>query len=68
VSVIDAFDAMVSNRPYRNGLPFEEAERRLVEASGRQFDPDVVKLFLPLARAELSAVFAAAGTSLQAVL
>lgn len=68
VSVIDAFDAMVSNRPYRNGLPFEEAERRLVEASGRQFDPTVVKLFLPLARAEMSAVFAAAGTSPQAVL
>jgi len=68
VSVIDAFDAMVSNRPYRNGLPFEEAERRLLESSGTQFDPAVVKIFLPLARAELSAVFAAAGTSPQAVL
>jgi HD-GYP domain-containing protein (c-di-GMP phosphodiesterase class II) len=68
VSVIDAFDAMVSNRPYRNGLPLEEAERRLLESSGRQFDPDVVKIFLPLARAEMSAVFAAAGTSPQAVL
>src|SRR5271155_5027427 len=33
VSVIDAFDAMVSSRPYREGLPFEEAERRLVLAS-----------------------------------
>ena len=68
VSVIDSFDAMVSNRPYRNGLPFEEAERRLLEASGTQFDPDVVKIFLPLARAEMSAVFAAAGTSPKAVL
>src|ERR1700758_2597781 len=27
VSVIDAFDAMVSSRPYREGMPFEEAER-----------------------------------------
>ena len=68
VSVIDSFDAMVSNRPYRNGLPFEEAERRLLESSGTQFDPDVVKIFLPLARAEMSAVFAAAGTSPKAVL
>lgn len=68
VSVIDAFDAMVSNRPYREGLPFEEAERRLLQASGTQFDPDVVRHFLPLARAEMSAVFAAAGTSLSAVL
>jgi HD-GYP domain-containing protein (c-di-GMP phosphodiesterase class II) len=68
VSVIDAFDAMVSNRPYRQGLPFEEAERRLLEASGTQFDPNVVKSFLPLARAEMSAVFAAAGTTVSAAL
>ncbi len=63
VSVIDSFDAMVSNRPYRSGLPFEEAERRLLEASGTQFDPVIVRHFLPLARTEMSAVFAAAGTS-----
>jgi HD-GYP domain-containing protein (c-di-GMP phosphodiesterase class II) len=68
VSVIDSFDAMVSNRPYRNGLPAEEAMRRLVECSGTQFDPDVVKHFLPLARAEMDSVFAAAGTSITAVL
>ena len=68
VSVIDSFDAMVSNRPYRDGMPFKEAARRLIEASGTQFDPDVVRHFLPLARSELSAVFAAAGTSVSAVL
>lgn len=64
VSVIDSFDAMVSNRPYRNGLPFEEAERRLLEASGSQFDATIVQHFLPLARTEMPAVFAAAGTSM----
>jgi HD-GYP domain-containing protein (c-di-GMP phosphodiesterase class II) len=63
VSVIDAFDAMVSNRPYREGLPFEEAQGRLLQASGTQFDPSVVRHFLPLARAEMGAVFAAAGSS-----
>jgi len=68
VSVIDAFDAMVSSRPYRQGLPFEEAERRLLEASGTQFDPDVVNHFLPIARAEMPAVFAAAGTTVSATL
>jgi HD-GYP domain-containing protein (c-di-GMP phosphodiesterase class II) len=68
VSVIDAFDAMVSSRPYREGLPFEEAERRLVQASGTQFDAEVVQRFLPLARAEMSSVFAAAGTSVTAAL
>src|SRR5579863_3812207 len=68
VSVIDAFDAMVSSRPYRAGLPFEEAERRLLAACGKQFDPDVVDSFLSLARTEMSAVFAAAGTSVSACL
>jgi HD-GYP domain-containing protein (c-di-GMP phosphodiesterase class II) len=68
VSVIDAFDAMVSNRPYRQGLPFAEAEKRLIESSGSQFDPEVVRHFLPLARAEMMAVFAAAGTSVTAAL
>jgi HD-GYP domain-containing protein (c-di-GMP phosphodiesterase class II) len=68
VSVIDAFDAMVSNRPYRAGLPVEEAIRRLVVDRGRQFDPDVVDSFLPLVHTEVSSVFAAAGTSISAVL
>jgi HD-GYP domain-containing protein (c-di-GMP phosphodiesterase class II) len=68
VAVIDAFDAMVSSRPYREGLPVEEAVRRLNEASGTQFDPLVVNIFLPLARAELSSVFAAAGTAISTAL
>jgi HD-GYP domain-containing protein (c-di-GMP phosphodiesterase class II) len=68
VCAIDAFDAMVSNRPYREGLPFEEAVRRLVADSGTQFDSEVVKHFIPLAHAEMSAVFAAAGTTVSAVL
>jgi HD-GYP domain-containing protein (c-di-GMP phosphodiesterase class II) len=68
VSVIDAFDAMVSSRPYRQGLPFEEAERRLLQASGTQFDARVVERFLPLARAEMASVFAAAGTAVSTAL
>jgi HD-GYP domain-containing protein (c-di-GMP phosphodiesterase class II) len=63
VCVIDAFDAMVSSRPYRAGMPVEEAVRRLVASSGTQFDPAVVDIFLPLARAEMPQVFAAAGTA-----
>jgi HD-GYP domain-containing protein (c-di-GMP phosphodiesterase class II) len=66
--VIDAFDAMVSSRPYRNGLPPEEAVRRLVESSGAQFDPAVVQCFLSFARSEMAMVFAAAGTSIASAL
>jgi len=68
VCVIDAFDAMVSSRPYRKGLPYEEAVRRLNESSGAQFDPAVVRTFLSFAQAEMSTVFAAAGTSVSSAL
>lgn len=63
VTVIDAFDAMVSSRPYRKGLPFEEAIRRLLQSSGTQFDTEVVEAFVPIAEAEMPSVFAASGTS-----
>ena len=66
VSVIDAYDAMVSNRCYRKGLPHTEAIRRLLEGSGRQFDIEVVQSFIPIAELEADAVFAAAGTSTEA--
>ena len=63
VSVIDAFDAMVASRPYKEGLPLEEALRRLVRDSGTHFDPAVVQHFIPIARAEMPSVFAATGVS-----
>jgi HD-GYP domain-containing protein (c-di-GMP phosphodiesterase class II) len=62
VAVIDAFDAMTSNRPYRSGLPFEEAIDRLVLARATQFDPDVVECFVRIAYDENEGVFAATGT------
>src|SRR3989454_3764568 len=68
VTVIDAFDAMVSSRPYRVGLPHEEAVRRLIESSGTQFDPAVVRCFISFAQAEMATVFAAAGTSVSSAL
>ena len=61
VSVIDAFDAMVAVRPYKEGLPCEEALRRLKADSGSHFDPVVVRHFIHIARAEMSSVFAATG-------
>ncbi len=47
-SVADAFDAMTSRRSYREALPIEEAVRRITEASGSQFDPGVVDIFLDI--------------------
>jgi HD-GYP domain-containing protein (c-di-GMP phosphodiesterase class II) len=67
VSVIDAFDAMVSSRPYRNGLPLEEALRRLHESSGTQFDSTVVQSFARIAQSEFAAVLEAVGSSASSV-
>lgn len=68
ICVIDAFDAMVSNRCYRQGLAHSEAIARLVRSSETQFDPGVVQAFIPIAEQEAADVFAAAGTSMSAVL
>jgi putative nucleotidyltransferase with HDIG domain len=48
--VADAFEAMTSNRPYRNSLGRAEAIRRLIEGSGKQFDPSIIAAFLQLAK------------------
>jgi HD-GYP domain-containing protein (c-di-GMP phosphodiesterase class II) len=49
VAVVDAFDAMVSDRCYKEGVGAEQAAARLITDSGTHFDPDVVRYFVPLA-------------------
>jgi HD-GYP domain-containing protein (c-di-GMP phosphodiesterase class II) len=44
---------MTSDRPYRAAMPQDEAVRRLLEASGTQFDPEVVRVFVDLHGREL---------------
>jgi putative nucleotidyltransferase with HDIG domain len=46
LSVIDAYDAMTSNRVYRMARSHEEAAQELVQMVGKHFDPQVVKAFL----------------------
>jgi putative nucleotidyltransferase with HDIG domain len=45
VSVCDAFDAMVADRPYRAGMDAADALAELRRCAGSQFDPDVVDAF-----------------------
>ena len=44
-AVVDAFDAMISNRIYRRGRSYEDAVAELERCAGTQFDPEVVKAF-----------------------
>jgi HD-GYP domain-containing protein (c-di-GMP phosphodiesterase class II) len=46
LTVADSFDAMVSDRPYRKGMPLEQAVQQLVVNKDKQFDPTVVDAFL----------------------
>jgi hypothetical protein len=45
IAVADAFDAMVTDRPYRRGKPAWQALEEIERCAGTQFDPDVVAAF-----------------------
>jgi putative nucleotidyltransferase with HDIG domain len=45
-AVIDVWDALTSDRPYRKALPHDEARQRITVDAGRHFDPRVVDAFL----------------------
>ena len=47
-AAVDAWDAMLSDRPYRRGLPEEEVRLRLREGAGTQFDPAVIDALLEM--------------------
>jgi putative two-component system response regulator len=46
VTVCDVFDALTSRRPYKEPWPAEKAKEELIAQGGKQFDKDLVALFL----------------------
>ena len=50
ISIADSFDAMNSSRVYRKRMNEEIIMRELENGKGTQFDPDMLELFLPIAR------------------
>lgn len=46
LAVVDAFDAMTSDRPYRMGMPLEKALNILKQGAGTQWDTELVSAFL----------------------
>ena len=46
LAIADTYDAMTSNRSYRQGLPHEVAYEEIKRCAGSQFDPDIVEAFI----------------------
>lgn len=46
VSIVDAYDAMTNDRPYRRAMSEADARKELIANAGKQFDPDIVKIFV----------------------
>ena len=46
MAVADVFDALVSKRVYKPGMPFDKAMGIIKESSGEHFDPKVVEAFI----------------------
>jgi putative nucleotidyltransferase with HDIG domain len=53
VAVVDAFDAMTTDRPYRKGMPPWDALEEIVKNTGKQFDPEVVEAFKRVMREKM---------------
>jgi putative nucleotidyltransferase with HDIG domain len=54
VSLVDAFDAMTTDRPYRPRLSFREAMKEISDNFGKQFDPEAVDSFVSIIRKEIN--------------
>ncbi|MEW6164246.1 MAG: two-component system response regulator [Pseudomonadota bacterium] len=48
MAVADVYDALISRRVYKDGMPHEQAVKIIVEGKGAHFDPDIVDAFVAL--------------------
>ena len=46
MAIVDVYDALVSERPYKKAFLHDEAIKIIVDGSGTHFDPDLVEMFL----------------------
>ncbi|GEM_PF-1988296 len=53
LAVVDGFDAMTSNRPYRKAQTVEWALEEIIRKKGTQYDPEIVDVFIKMIRQEI---------------
>ncbi|MCL2101931.1 MAG: response regulator, partial [Fibromonadales bacterium] len=46
MALVDVYDALVSERPYKPAFTHEKATKIIIESKGKQFDPSIVDVFL----------------------
>ncbi len=46
LAIVDAYESMVSDRPYRKSLSVKKAKQEILKGAGTQFDPQIAKSFL----------------------
>jgi putative two-component system response regulator len=54
IALVDDFVAMTSDRPYRSAIGQEEAIKMIAQGSGKDYDPELVKIFLALVNKSIS--------------
>jgi diguanylate cyclase (GGDEF)-like protein/PAS domain S-box-containing protein len=52
IAIIDAYDAMTENRPYRDAMSHEEALEEIRLNAGTQFDPEAARIFIEVMNEE----------------
>jgi diguanylate cyclase (GGDEF)-like protein/PAS domain S-box-containing protein len=52
IAIVDSYDAMTNDRPYRNAFSKEEAMEEIRKCSGTQFDPKLAKMFIDIVSKE----------------
>lgn len=54
IAILDTFDAMTSDRPYRKALPMEVAFAELRRCTGTQFDPKIVETLIEIIKEDMA--------------